>query len=191
MYWVINGCCDLVQLFRWMIAQSHSNCKVSHESQSWNIGIWEFPLQGWGLYRILIPETGAIIRLRNVKFKEELGHHTLTPEGEYFKDNNNNLDLRFLNNTTVTPAKETTPPSLTPNLTPNPMPMQPTSWPRIVYPPASQKPTWNTVPSRGANESEEYKLWEENTVNNGDSWVTNNLIPVIGDDDDEDDTHMH
>ena len=45
MYWVINGCCDLVQLFRWMITQSHRNCKELHESQSQNIGIWEFPLQ--------------------------------------------------------------------------------------------------------------------------------------------------
>jgi len=42
---VINGCCDSVWLFRWMIAQSCRNCKVSHESQRWNVGIWEFPLQ--------------------------------------------------------------------------------------------------------------------------------------------------
>jgi len=42
---VISGCCDFVWLFRWMITQSHRNHKVSHELQSWNVGIWEFPLQ--------------------------------------------------------------------------------------------------------------------------------------------------
>ena len=45
MYWVINGCYDSVQLFRWMITQCRKNRKVSHESQSQNVGIWEFPLQ--------------------------------------------------------------------------------------------------------------------------------------------------
>jgi hypothetical protein len=116
-------------------------------------------IEGWGLYRIFIPETGAIIRSRNVKFEEGLGHRTLTAEGEYFKDNNNNLDLGFLNETTVTPAEEITQPS--PNQLPNSMPAstQPTSQPRprIVYPPASRKSTRISVPSRAANESEEYK----------------------------------
>jgi len=65
MYWVINGCCNLVQLFRSMITQSHRNCKVSHELQSWNIGIWEFPLQlassiiGWVFFAL--PHTTCIL----------------------------------------------------------------------------------------------------------------------------------
>ena len=42
MYWVVNRCCDLVQLFRWTIAQSHRNRKVSHESQSRSVRILEF-----------------------------------------------------------------------------------------------------------------------------------------------------
>jgi len=42
MYWVINGCCDSVWLFRQMIAQSRRNRKVSHESQSRRVGILEF-----------------------------------------------------------------------------------------------------------------------------------------------------
>ena len=42
MYWVINRCCDLVQLFRWMIAQSHRNCKVLQELQCCRVRILEF-----------------------------------------------------------------------------------------------------------------------------------------------------
>jgi hypothetical protein len=67
----------------------------------------------------MIPETEAIIQLRNIKFKEGLGHYTLMPEGEYFKDNNNSLNLGFLDKTTVSPAEETTLPSF--NQTPDPV----------------------------------------------------------------------
>jgi len=35
MYWVINGCCNLVRLFRWTITQS---CIVA-ESEYWNLGV--------------------------------------------------------------------------------------------------------------------------------------------------------
>ena len=38
-------------------------------------------MEGRGLYRILIPKTGQIIRSRNVIFEEGLGHRTLTAEG--------------------------------------------------------------------------------------------------------------
>jgi len=42
MYWVINRCCNLVWLFRQIIAQSHRNPKVLHELQSCRVRILEF-----------------------------------------------------------------------------------------------------------------------------------------------------
>ena len=52
MYWVINGCCNSVRLFRQMIAQSCRNHKVSHELQSHRVGILEF---GSSPYRPIMP----------------------------------------------------------------------------------------------------------------------------------------
>jgi hypothetical protein len=43
-------------------------------------------MEGRGVYRVLIPETGQIIKSRNIVFEEGLGHRTLTTEGEYFAD---------------------------------------------------------------------------------------------------------
>lgn len=37
-----------------------------------------------GIFWILIPETGEIIRSQNIQFEEGLGHQTLTPAGDYF-----------------------------------------------------------------------------------------------------------
>jgi len=83
-------------------------------------------IEGRGLYRVLILETGAIVQWRNVKFEEGLGHYTLTPEGEYFLDNgNNDNNIDFLDDMITqdmtTPATETAPPSQTPDQTPDPL----------------------------------------------------------------------
>jgi hypothetical protein len=76
----------------------------------------------------LIPETGVIIQSRNVVFEEGLGHRTLTPEGEYFQDEENDTldsDLGFLHN--HAPVAEGTPPNQNTTLTTihNAVPVQP------------------------------------------------------------------
>ena len=56
-------------------------------------------LEDQGIYRGLILETGKIIRSRNVVFEEGLGHHMLTDEGEYFVDDNGDVDYELLDET--------------------------------------------------------------------------------------------
>jgi hypothetical protein len=92
-------------------------------------------IEGHGLYRVLIPETGAIIQSRNVKFEEGLGHRTLTAEGKYFLDglDNENGDdsLDFPNNlTTPGPNIENPQPRQTPDIR---------TQSRINYPPATHR----------------------------------------------------
>ena len=97
-----------------------------------------------GIFRILIPETGEIIRSRNVRFEEGIGHRTLTPEGEYFvNDLNEDVNLDFLlPQTPQTPGNvnDTTP--TTQPIIPISMPvpqLQPKTRQRIIYPPASRR----------------------------------------------------
>jgi hypothetical protein len=94
-----------------------------------------------GIFWILIPETGEIIRSRNVRFEEGLGHRTLTPTGDYFVNDNNDIDLDFL---LPTPENANdTPAAIQPTIIPViPIPtiqQQPKTRQRIVYPPASRK----------------------------------------------------
>jgi hypothetical protein len=100
-------------------------------------------MEGRGLYRILIPETGQIIRSRNVIFEEGLGHRTLTAEGEYFADDNGDMDYEFLTEETVIKAPQTAVIVQDKTDTPAPEPevinKPKISRPRIVYPPASRK----------------------------------------------------
>ena len=49
-----------------------------------------------GIFWILIPETGEIIRSQNVRFEKGLRHQTLTPTGDYFVIDDNDIDLDFL-----------------------------------------------------------------------------------------------
>jgi len=91
MYWVINGCCDSVWPFRWMIAQSHRNHKVSHESQCWNVGIWEFPLHTQEIQNLihLLVKAGcskehistvitAILKSAGIMVKGSIRHQTVS-----------------------------------------------------------------------------------------------------------------
>jgi hypothetical protein len=92
-----------------------------------------------GIYRILIPETGEIVRSRNVRFEEGLGHRTLTPEGDYFADDTGDVDLDFL--LPDPPQTETLPiqPMITtslPSITAPVPQQQPRTRQRIIYPPA-------------------------------------------------------
>jgi hypothetical protein len=52
-------------------------------------------MEGCEIYRVLVLETGQIIRSWNVVFEEGIGHCTLTAEGEYFADNEDNIDLNM------------------------------------------------------------------------------------------------
>src|ERR1700678_2761142 len=100
-------------------------------------------MEGRGLYRILIRETGQIIRSHNIIFEEGLGHRTLTAEGEYFADDNGDMDYKFLTEETVIQAPQTAVIVQDKTDTPAPEPevinKPKISHPRIVYPPASRK----------------------------------------------------
>jgi hypothetical protein len=52
-------------------------------------------MEGCKIYRVLVLETGQIIRSRNVIFEEGIGHRMPTAEGEYFTDNEDNIDLNY------------------------------------------------------------------------------------------------
>jgi hypothetical protein len=102
-------------------------------------------VEGHGIYRVLVPETGQIIRSQNVIFEEKIGHCMLTAEGEYFTDNEDNIDLNyeFLTENSFIHASQT--PTETPAETAE-TPAETTqvekskiSHPRIIYPPASCK----------------------------------------------------
>jgi hypothetical protein len=96
-------------------------------------------IESRGIYRILIPETGEILRSRNVRFKEGMGHRTLTTEGDYFANDDEDTDLDFLlpeqdlapRKPDILPVVDTTPTLQTPQ--------QPKTRQRIVYPPAVHK----------------------------------------------------
>jgi hypothetical protein len=153
-------------------------------------------IEGRGLYRVLISETGVIIRSRNVKFEEGIGHRTLTAEGEYFvdiEDADNNLEFLQVTNPptpTITPTVEAAHPNPPPPPNaPNPLPPNaPRPRTRIVYPPASRKSSRTVIPSRAAAESDEYSSRELNAATGGSEWATDSVIPVF-EDNDENDNH--
>jgi hypothetical protein len=102
-------------------------------------------MEGCGIYGVLIPETGQIIRSWNVVFKEGIGHCMLTAEGEYFADNKDNIgfNYEFLTENsfvhasqtpTKTPAKTAETPAKTTQVEKSKI-----SCPQIIYPPASHK----------------------------------------------------
>ena len=97
-------------------------------------------MEGRGLYRVLIPETGQIIRSRNVFFEEGFGHHTLTVEGEYFADDEgNDSNYEFLTEEVPQTLPET-PTETVQNPTETQIIEKPrVPRPRITYPPASRK----------------------------------------------------
>ena len=82
------------------IPKKKGGSKLSNRGQKGRL----IGIESRGLYRILILETGLIIRSRNVIFEEGLGHHTLMPEGEYLEDD-------------LTPAIESAPPHTDPTPT--------------------------------------------------------------------------
>jgi hypothetical protein len=65
----------------------------------------------------------------------------------------------------------------------------PRSQPRIIYPPATRKSSWNAIPSCAAVNNKEYQSQENKAAGDGEDWATDNLIPII-EDDDEDNTHV-
>ncbi|GLB45342.1 hypothetical protein LshimejAT787_2200050 [Lyophyllum shimeji] len=138
-------------------------------------------VEGQGLYRILIPETGQVIRPRNVRFEEGFGHRTLTAEGEYFVDDDGDKDYDFLgdevDSTTINndnPALPAPPPTLPSNEPPKPRIPRP----RIVYPPASRKS------SRLAGKITEPT--EPTTV--PDNGPTDETVPILEDNDEVDES---
>jgi Reverse transcriptase (RNA-dependent DNA polymerase)/gag-polypeptide of LTR copia-type/GAG-pre-integrase domain len=113
-------------------------------------------MEGRGLYRVLIPETGQIIRSRNVVFEEGFGHRTLTDEGEYFADDEGNVDSNFENLTedtviNVPQTSETS--SETIQTDPSSTNKPKVSRPRIIYPPASRKSTRLQMSSNATEDS--------------------------------------
>lgn len=143
-------------------------------------------IEGRGLYRVLIPETGEIIRSRNVKFEEGSGHRTLTTEGEYFHNDDGDHDYSFLQdeNPSVSiiqiPVVDPKPDAQDNQPGTNPIPQ--VSRPRIVYPPASRRSSRLAAKTLDTN----------NAVENEES-VTDSLddatIPIL-EDNDEDDSPM-
>jgi len=115
------------------------------------------------------------------------------PEGDYFMEDNNDLDLDFLNN--PAPAAEDAPPNQ--NTTSHdavptesaPVP-EPAQWvqPQINYPPATCKSSQIATPSHAAIESEKYRSREVTAASSRNEWATDDLIPII-EDGDEDDSH--
>jgi len=169
------------------VPKEHGGSKLSDRGQKGKL----IGIEGRGLYKILIPETGVIIRSRNVVFEEGNGHRTLTAEGELLVDDDN-IDMHVPIN--PTPAIESTLPNLDtadPPTEPtnNQEPIQRTPRPRIVYPPATRKSSRNIIPSKAAVESGEYKSRESNAANDRNEWATDNLIPIV-EDGDEDESHM-
>jgi hypothetical protein len=103
-------------------------------------------MEGRGVYRVLIPETGQVIRSRNVVFEEGFGHRTLTAEGEYFADNEEgDMDYEFMVETPSIIAPETPAETVRIQDTSSESNEAQTfdkpklSRPRIIYPPASRK----------------------------------------------------
>jgi hypothetical protein len=88
-----------------MSRRSRAEAKLSDQEQKRKL----IGIEGQGLYKILIPETGVIICSRNIIFKEGLEHHTPTAKGEFFLSDNN-IDVDLPNN--PTPAVEDIPPNL-------------------------------------------------------------------------------
>jgi hypothetical protein len=173
------------------VPKEHGGSKLSDRGQKGKL----IGIEGWGLYKILIPEMGIIVRLRNVVFKEGLGHRTLMTEGELLVDDNN-IDTEFPTDPTPadpTSAVESTLPNLDTTVPPteptnNQDPVQCPPRPQIVYPPATWKSSRNIIPSQVAIESGEYKSRESNAANNRSEWATDNLIPIV-EDGDEDESH--
>jgi hypothetical protein len=103
---------------------------------------WLVGMEGCGIHRVLVLKTGQIIRSWNVVFKEGIGHCMLIAEGEYFADNEDNIDLNyeFLTENSFVHASQT--PTETPAETAE-TPAKTTqvekSCPRIIYPSASHK----------------------------------------------------
>lgn len=103
-------------------------------------------MEGRGIYHILIPKTGQIIRSRNVVFKEGLGHCMLTDEGEYFADDGD-MDYDFLGEEiptegspiTAAPSKTILDPANTLDMPTLPINKPKISHPHITYPPVSRK----------------------------------------------------
>ena len=92
-------------------------------------------IEGQGIYRVLIPETGQIIRSRNVVCKEGTRHHMLMDEGEYFIEDNGDVDYDFLGDETSLFINEIS--SKTANVTPPSAEKPKVSCQCITYPPAS------------------------------------------------------
>ena len=100
-------------------------------------------MEGRGIYRILIPETGQILRSRNVVFEEGFGHRTLTAEGEYFADEgiiDSNFEFLTKNPVIDTPQTPAETPTETVQSDETQIIEKPKIFrPRIIYPPASRK----------------------------------------------------
>jgi hypothetical protein len=94
-------------------------------------------LMGLEGYRVLIPETGQIIRSRNVVFEEGLGRRTLTDEGKYCVEDDGDIGYDFLGDVTLPIANDEPPETgdTTPPLTDKPK----VSRQRITYPPSARK----------------------------------------------------
>jgi hypothetical protein len=125
-------------------------------------------MEGRGIYRVLIPETSQIIRSRNVVFEEGFGHRTLTAEGEYFADNEDNVDTNY-EFLIEDPVKDPLMPAETPAETVQ-IEKPKVSRPRIIYPPASRKSarlqatTGNTI-----DDTTVPVINEDNNQNEGDN----------------------
>jgi hypothetical protein len=76
--------------FVYITSEKNGGKLGDHGQKEWLVG-----MEGHGIYRVLVLETGQIIRSRNVIFEEGLGHCMLTTEGEYFADNEENIDLDY------------------------------------------------------------------------------------------------
>ena len=148
-------------------------------------------IEGRGLYRVLIPETGVVIRSRNVSFEEGVGHRTLTPEGEYFLDNTDMLNddgrLDFLNDGTSTPSVDPSIPHVEPNQH-SPAVESALPSPRPTTNPEPRKSSRTPKPSKAAVASEEYQSRESTAANEGHGWATDASVPIL-ENDDEEDTH--
>lgn len=102
-------------------------------------------MEGRGIYRILIPETGQIVRSCNVQFEEGTGHRTLTPEGEYtpeyFADDDGDTNYDFLLETPPIEHVSSSPTASTSKEAPahERQDAQQKSRPRKIWPEASQR----------------------------------------------------
>ena len=145
-----------------------------------------------GIFRILIPETGEIIRSRNVRFEEGPGHRTLTQEGEYFVNDNEDVDLDFLLPQLETPENvnntvNTTPTiqPITPDVPTQALQQQPKTRQRIVYPPASRRSARLAGNNASAAPPNIAQLPPPNQ--NQESHTDDSNVPILEDSDEEDD----